>query len=416
MRIKKNFFVFSFILIIIVPLWGIEGDVELLKFIADGYENSWEKVRTWGGSATIAFEDFNGKVEQTPSSGWRRHKQTEFLLDRDSKMTRWNARVEEVILDAGKEQQKSPFDYSGIIKPQQAYQMFYDIKNEKKIRTLEVLSPDGVIRTIGGFTFDPVYILQHEVYPDLPLMLRFYYENSHDPAIGECSVVRDGDIVKFEVSLPMEDTDQKTINRFVFDLSKGCNLLEFEALGVETDVRWQIDYERVDDVFIIKGLSNSYVCKVPGNESHSQMKALLVNKMVNKPVNPTEFEFDKIGLRPGDRILDRMVGELVYTWKDEYDTPEVVLDAGETTKAPLHQKISEPSLTIGTDSAIASASDNSDANKAPEVKPIATQRSTDRINSRYLFWWVLGLVLLLAIISCLVICGKLCCRKDGGQL
>jgi len=280
-----------------------KGDIELLKIIADGYETSWKKIRTWGGAAAIDYSVTNGKKDQSHQTGWIRHSQAEFLLDRDLDATRWNVHIENITFDADIQQQKSLFDYSGMLKDGQGYQMVYNRQDQKMGRTLEKLPPDQILRTEGSFAFDPIYILQH-IYPDIPGMMRFYYKDANNPNVAY-TVIREGNIVKFESKVPTDVPSQPCVNRLVFDLSKGCNLIEFEGISPITDGRWLVDYEQVGDVFVIKSMSYSHTDKRPGYESRSQFNVVFDNKMVNKPIAPYEFEFDRIGFR--DRILDRTV-------------------------------------------------------------------------------------------------------------
>jgi len=54
--LKKIFCLWCFVLLLALPKEAcaiIEGDVELLKKIADGYETTMENLRTWHGEAII---------------------------------------------------------------------------------------------------------------------------------------------------------------------------------------------------------------------------------------------------------------------------------------------------------------------------------------------------------------------------
>jgi hypothetical protein len=368
----------------------IEGDIELLRYIADGYETSWEQLRTWGGEAETTFISSGGTPPPYPRD-WKRCNHAVFLIDRDAEAVRWNVGIEEIILDHDKEQNKKLQDYSGMTKNNRAFQMFYNTKNEKLVRTLEVGPEDNIIKNVTGFSFDPIYILQKDVFPDLPNKLRFYYEKAKSPKIGECKIIRDGDIVKFEVKLITEGSNYENINRFTFDLSQGCNLLELYASGEQTDVQWRLDYEKVRDVFIPKKISRNYVNKTPGSESKSQFNAVFNNKMVNEKVDFREFEFDKLGLRPGDRILDRMVGDLYYIWKPELSKSgvDVLKTTNDTSTSIVLQATQQEAQKATT---VIDA--NMGSSVIQEAQEATEMASSDKTSSVPLYLKLSGIILL----------------------
>jgi len=346
MKVFNYTFCIFLILIVAAPLSAIEGDVELLRFIADAYETNQEKIRTWGGSVVVESSVVYAETEELIQKGRKRHSKTKFLIDKNFGATRWNTRFKEVTYNEGKEKQREAFDYSGMVKSNQGYQMFYDSEDKQALRTMELLSADNIIRTENGFTFDPAYIWEH-IYP-IRQQMKFYYENAHNPNFSSGhTIIRQGDIVTFESKVPSGIHGKDNVNRLVFDLSQGCNLVELVALSQVNEVRWKLDYERIGKVFVIKEISKSYKDKRPGNEHREQMKATLINKIVNNPVNPAEFKFDKIALRPGDHILDRTIGGLEYVWKETPDDVlEVLQNTGEELDTSPLQKVPSTSPVI----------------------------------------------------------------------
>lgn len=332
---------------------AFKGDTELLKYIAEAYEVSCEKIRSWEGTASVDISEVHLGQEEAIKKGWKRHVETDFLYDYDSDAMRWISTFEDTTYNQGQEDRQKPVDFSGMAKTKQGFQMFYDKSNEEGFRTLEILPIDQVNRTENGLTFDPSYVWRH-LHPNLTGVLRNWYKERDNISSGH-SIHRQGDIVTVKSVLPASalpggSPDQEIINVLVFDLSKGCNLLKFEALSPVTDVRWDLEYEEIGGAFVIKTISKEHKIKSPGNEYSKYFKANLNNKMVNQPVEPSEFEYDKIGLRPGDKIIDRMVGELIYDWKKDYRVEDApfATSSQEDVKSDLLDKneTSEESETV----------------------------------------------------------------------
>jgi len=411
MRAFKYIMCVLFVVIIASPLLAIEGDVELLKLIADGYETNWEKIRTWGGSAVVEISEVDEKTEKSAQNGWKRHNQAEFLVDRNLGATRWINRIEDITYNQGKEEQRKPFDYSGMVKSNKGCQMIYDSTDKQRIRTMEILPPADIIRNEGSFIFDPQYIWEH-IYPVLQ-QLRFCYENANDPNLSSGhTIVRQGNIVTFELKVHSEVPGQDNFNRLVFDLSKGCNLVELVALCPVNEVRWKLDYEQIGNVFVVKEMSKSYKDKRQGNERYNQMKVTLNNKIVNKPVDSAEFEFDKIGLRPGDNILDRMVGELVYPWRKEYPISEAIPNIEKDIKASPHKEV-----PIASPPTCQSVSQTSESANVDAKNPADDKANVNTANSKTksLLLGILGLAVLFIAIIWLCM-DKLFFKRGGGKI
>jgi len=311
---------------------AITGDTELLKLIADGYEVNLEQLRTWKGNASINSSKVFGEWsdERRPSNYKQELKyESEFLIDRELDAARWKCQTtEDIIEEKGEVTQKDPTYFNGITKGESDYRInFSEIdKVENLPRTLVIRKKEIMPQNFLSDTFNPIYAIEKEIGRSSKMAnkLRFYAENANKTKT-DGSVTRKGDIVTFETRYRGDEYDDygEVVTRYVFDLSKGCNILEFSNISAINERHWKLDYENKSDVFVVKKISETYKNKRHGFDFTTTKEAVLATEMVNEPIDSTEFEYDKIGLRPGDYILDHIAGGIQYQWQtysiaDEY--------------------------------------------------------------------------------------------------
>jgi len=162
-------------------------------------------------------------------------------------------------------------------------------------------------------------------------------------------------------------------------------------------------------------MSKSHIDRSSGKEIHQEIKATLINKLVNKPVDPREFEFDKIGLRPGDYVLDRTAGNMHYEWKKPNieasevlqerkapgNTSEILREKKENLDTGLLKNVPEKSPAIVQNAPEKPESAAVDANNSP----------INKTASKSLVVW--GFVILL-VGAAGIIFGKMFRKKKGG--
>ncbi len=293
----------------------VEGDIELLKLIANGFEANFKKIRTWKGTAYIKGSHTAIPIVGCGAREWER--QNEFLIDRDLGAVRWHYHtVKATEQKEGKMVEAEPDSGSGMIKGEIDYRLTIPEKESWK-RSLLIIPKGQLPRNIESNLFDPVFILESEIYPDKGLSgltewLMWYYDNATNVKLSDVTVKREGDIVTFQAGSKINE-GAEVINRFVFDLSKGCLPVECLYLG-PTISHWECDYEKAADVFVLKKVSYTYEDKHPEQKYTSKVEAMLTNEMVNEPVDHNEFELGKIGMRPGDMVNDKVAGGISYIW------------------------------------------------------------------------------------------------------
>jgi hypothetical protein len=301
----------------------ITGDTELLKLIADGYEVNLEKLRTWKGSAIVSSSKIFGEwSDERHPSNYKQEStyESNFLIDRELNANRWNSQtIKENVEEKGKVIKKEQMCFGGIAKGEYDYRLdFSKLKEfEDRPRTLLIRNKEIMPQNFLSDTFNPVYAIEKEIGRSSKMAnkLRFYSENVNKTKTNGF-ITREGDIVKLETRYIGDKYNEfgEVVTQYVFDLSKGCNILEFSTINAQNENHWKLDYEKKSDVFVVKKISVTYKNKRPGFDFTTTKEATLTTEMVNEPIDSTEFEFDKIGLRPGDYILDHMAGGIKYQW------------------------------------------------------------------------------------------------------
>jgi hypothetical protein len=151
--------------------------------------------------------------------------------------------------------------------------------------------------------FDPMYFFQC-VRKDLPLWLDARCKSLADPKAAKPAryeIQRDGQRVVLHC--PFDGG----FNHFVFDLSRGCTVAEYDIQGRDVKVRWTFSYEKLDGVFVPKTAKYRNVnIRRDKTESFFGREFVLHDQAVNQPIADSEFTFEKMGLRPGDIVNDTL--------------------------------------------------------------------------------------------------------------
>ncbi len=277
---------------------AIKGDLELLGVIADGYEANSAKLKTWAGEATIVSSVSN-ETEQGPSRRQEKYK-AEFLLSRELDAIRWKwFCLEESDPNTGQWHSSDLWPMFGLTKGDCDYVLsFYSSVVQDAPRGLNIYRRDQWPDHFKGIGFDPLHILAKEIHPGIVAQLRYYHQSGATMK-SRGSITRKGDIVTLRTGGDYEGYGKIT-TRFVFDLSKGCCLREFFTSSASSQTQWELEYEKIAGVFVMKSVS--HVRK--DDRGIAERKAILTSSMVNGPAGKAEFLLTTLGLRPGDRIRD----------------------------------------------------------------------------------------------------------------
>jgi len=273
----------------------IEGELELLKLIANGYRVNLERLETWQGKATVELSSVSkGKEIKERSS-------VEFIYDREREAARWYWNQLQREIRRGQESKlEEPSFASGMVKGQSLYRFGPVPPTAERAAGLLYILPKSR-RRLDGWSedFHPMYFFR-AVDGDMYARMMFYYEQANHPKISRGKVERKGDLVT------LTTWSEGVTNRYEFDISQGCCLVGFFAEDPLVSGRWDLEYEQVGGVFVPK--------KVECKRSYSGGRSRLVRRIsfeenvVNERIDPNEFSVDKLGLRPGDKIQDTVTG------------------------------------------------------------------------------------------------------------
>jgi hypothetical protein len=263
----------------------IEGDIELLKVVADGYEANLNRLITWRGQAQVTSSLSFGTGPEAIEKEVKYR--AEFVLDRHLNAVRWKwFTIEEMDLKQGERINTSGDPIAGITRNDYSYVLFcYDYGSPSEERFLSVYTKDGYP---VDSCCEPIRVLEQTWPTPIPERLRSYHKIAHSPEISPGTIVREGNIVTLEVR---QQIDAGTIiERHVFDIGKGCSLMEYYNSSPQmSETRCTLDYEKVSDVWVMKRFSESYTGKSSKLSDVSKKTAEFTSVMVNEPLAQDEF-------------------------------------------------------------------------------------------------------------------------------
>ena len=277
---------------------GVEGDIELLRQVAEGHRANRESIRTWRGTATMTSASrYRGMGGPAGIEVYKSRDEVAFVYDAGAEATRWNCqRVSGTATRDGKELEEEStrrwFD-NGMLKDGASFElspMMWGAQGNLIRRSL-------TIEERRGSYLDPMYYLS-ERGQDIHERMMYYMERSESEKVSG-TVSRSGDIVTFDVQ------QEGSLTRWQFDISQGCNLVTRLTAGPSVTENWTREYEKVAGVFLPKRVIEGYTAKGGDEFERSiQREVTFTNQAVNEPVNPSEFELAALGVQPGDWVRD----------------------------------------------------------------------------------------------------------------
>jgi len=281
----------------------LQGNTELLKVIADGYEANLAQLRTWRGRAHI-------RSRITEGNGPRRRAryQADFLIDRDRGIVKWTwfslppdgpVPADEAAQDLSLKAGMTRGDCDYVV-------FYYDCGLPGEERSLKIYARDEWPRHFHGLAFDPLRVLTKEIYPDVARELRSYHKHdTRDTSRGR--ITREGNMVTIESDYQYESIGGIVV-RCTFDLSKGCCPTEFLNSSRVGESHWTLAYGEIAGVFVPKRISLISVNRSHDPTIREERTAVLTTRMVNEPVDEAGFSLGGLGVKPGDPIQDMRTG------------------------------------------------------------------------------------------------------------
>jgi hypothetical protein len=276
------------------------SNLDQLRLVARGYQANLESIRTWQGKATIV--DFRGDPGTTPAES---SAVAEFAYDVRRHAVRWNYNV--------LRPQEAPGEglylqlSSQMTRDNEHFKFGPNWPDKQPGKwTMFVDAPKAGVRAKAlTDEFDPMYFFQC-VRKDLPLWLDAQCKFQADPKLAKearYEIRRDGQRVVLHCPFG------GGFNHFVFDLSSGCTVAEYDVEGRDVKARWTFNYEKVDGVFVPKTAKyRNVTTRRDKTQSFFERYFALHDQIVNEPIDDSAFTFEKMGLRPGDVVNDTLRG------------------------------------------------------------------------------------------------------------
>jgi hypothetical protein len=272
--------------------------------IASRYARNYQKLQTWQGKARI--HSGNG----APGNTSEETDEVYFLCDVSKDKLRWYWRK----LPAGDTSDEQPnraeYFAAGLVTGQTFWKLYpVQIGKPRPAANVLVRPRPAQIESVNE-EFSPLYYFQC-IERDMYKRLMFFYE--HRNALQYLvRIEREGDIVV--ISVEGKETvagHSLLVNRYTFDMAKGCNLIRYYSKGtVAAD--WAFAYEELAGVWVPKSVKCVY--EAPVGQLHTTSTTEFTQSVLNQPIDPNEFTVEKLGLEPGDKVQDTING-FTYRYK-----------------------------------------------------------------------------------------------------
>ena len=182
------------------------------------------------------------------------------------------------------------------------------------------------------------------------------------------SVKRDNNRVIFESKSGNQARDQ-VINRYIFDLSKGGNLVAFYAESEYINGVASIDYEAHKGLWV--PISHSFRQVNLPNNGQPGITILRDTKLntikLNEELDPKIFTVENLGVKPGNWVVDRRHPSNPITF--EYSSNNKTSDLLDMVAMLTGQKEAGVPATQGADSRPAADVNEQTAQKLPRQSP-----------------------------------------------
>ncbi len=300
---------------------GLDGDVELLRLVAEGNRANRESIVSWQGRARTVWGIGGGESVAGVTASTS---EAEFVWSSAQGARRWRLSMTGPGTEQAAKEQEVTVDGMVVDGTLSVITTFSDQPGKLRALTIRPVGDVPVSRRTPDF--DPMHYLGRDG-EDMHDQMVFYFENAAHPKI-QGLVTREGDIVALE--RPLGDW----VSRYVFDLSKGCNLIAYRMDGPASTGTWDAEYEAVDGVFVpVKVVKTHVERDENGRQTRStRSEVTFEGNEVNQPLAPGEFTLRALGVRNGDRVQDdRLL--LTYTCREE-DGIDTQLDPADEPQDP----------------------------------------------------------------------------------
>jgi hypothetical protein len=262
--------------------------------------------------------------------------------------------------------------------------------------TLNIDSTDGFVAVNTSDDFDPRVCLTHPTGTSgrsMIALLNMYYDNSDHPEIN-AKVTREGDKVILHV-----DGSGAIIMHLECDLAQGCAPVSYSITAPTIGLTYSYEYEQISGVFVPKRFTYKHETHEEGAKAKSQVRDMVFTRnSINEPIPESEFSFESLGVRPGDRVSDRFIG-VTYAYKAMPPLPKLGENGGEPDLAfvlPAAEKGRD--FNQVTPAAAADVNQKDPASRAPAADLAGSAANTRRRTAT-------SVILFAACMGVIAVCG-----------
>jgi hypothetical protein len=400
-----------------------EEEIELLRFMADGYEANLDRLRSWKGTAIMRkgippVQPLDGRMPLSFKEDTV--EQLKFVADRDKDAGLWygtlagkkdvgsEGKLRSLPVNSGMNKGEYHYRMNAISEPQ---------LNPRSKRRLLIYSKDAVAHGFENLEFDPLWMLIEDIgaHRTMGDALRMWAETIEKkmppPEGGGYNIERKGDVVTIKTWQPDNEVGGGATfsSSYVFDISKGCSAVGQHHVSSRSETHWKLDYVEHNGVFVPKEVT--YVRRrSPSKGLHHQI--VFTTEMVNEPVSESEFSYEALGLRPGDYIVDHTKGGLRYRWREDFSIDEALEGAGQDLAAHGEKKPAQLSKTEIAAPAVKDDAQEAESFAANEEAPVQQWRQR-RWKSGMAYWLLFAGILAGTAVGVLFLNRKLKATTGG---
>ena len=303
----------------VVPLFA---DFSLLRQVSEAHRTNWEYVQSWRGNVEILDETTSPAVGMEDAKWWSK---VSFAYQSSPHAVRWNWQMTESENAKIHTPISNGLIKDGTVTVLEVNKIDGEAEAQRSVRILD-LKPFE----LGPYVqvFSPMYYVGYrgDNVADWFDHVRREAETADAAELKGWEVSRDGDRVILSFESP------SLLNRYTADLSKGGNLISFEAEEREDSVvvskgNWDWQYEQQDRIWLPTNLTFSTIEFAragedieKGTEKSKRVRTISWKTTELNSSLVDEFTLEAIGIEKGDDISNTTTGAVLHSRSSQEPT------------------------------------------------------------------------------------------------
>lgn len=281
----------------------IQGDKELLKTIALANKANFESILTWKS-------DVNEERKLTIGDSFQRilNSNCEMVYDQLEQAVRWNKTPQEYFIEENGKRKTDPTDnttyYQSSMLKKSYYYNYEGNPQEDPNNRIYILNINDakMSRSLSNYSFDPRLLLTLNGIPIYNRLMSIY-DNANNPEGSVWYISRTENLITLELK-----NNNSIEDRYIFDISKGGNLVEWYNKANNVVNERKCTYENTSGSWILK---TYYKTNTDTRREDIEITTRLLkwdNSVVNVPLKNGEFTIEEMGIKNGEEIQDHIAG------------------------------------------------------------------------------------------------------------